>query len=235
MAHQEGPATFVAEDGMYPGRCPQCGTFRPLNDFSMLAPMIECQTCHSSAAPASFVEQARSEACLAKPFPGIELSGDQTDWTIRIPPAAGWRVSMLWLFPLVFTFRWMMEDQGSVGNERMWLLNLALAAVATMRTAFQTWGHYSLTVRNQEATLFRGIGSVGWNRNFNWAQLRRVVLRAKLAGRHTKQALEIEADRKVTFGKMLPDEQLVYLAILLVAKHRAAEAEISSSRTAGLQ
>lgn len=230
-----GPAALIIGSGCNPGRCPHCGTFQRIDEFSMLAPTVECGQCHISTGPASFVEHALSQASLDRPCPGIQMNGNNENWKVETSPTRDWRIVALWLLPVVLTGIVILDTEGWKGNEAIWTFHLIVGVLAALKASFLTWGRYAIRVCKGQATIFRGIGTVGRSRHFRWAQLRTVALRDKFAGKTTKQVIEIVADRKLTFGSMLSDDQRVYLSVLLVAKHRTDATQLSPSQTAELQ
>lgn len=93
------------------------------------------------------------------------------------------------------------------------LIGLGTAAAAVLGL----FGRVQVTLRGQEATVFTGVGHIGWNRRFAADTVRDVRIKESGSSTNNKpnKHIVIDADKTVKVGVLLSDARLRWLAGVL--------------------
>ncbi len=95
-------------------------------------------------------------------------------------------------------------------------VGLVLLACLLMSIA----GKEVVRVRGTKATVFVGVGPIGWRRRFDATRVRQIEIvnygeHGESGGIAWKPAILIDADRTIKFGQMLSEDRMAYLVAVL--------------------
>lgn len=92
--------------------------------------------------------------------------------------------------------------------------------VAAGIAAMSIWGKTTITVNDNNAVAFTGIGSVGWRRRFDWRHVREIC-RTKTTGRYLDvPRITIVTGRQINFAAGVRKERREFMLAVLCQKWR---------------
>jgi len=200
-----------------PPACPHCAATFAQGSLHIFTNTAECRSCNRVSRLSELVEATPTTRVLDVPPRGVIFSEQAVGWTLMASPRSKraaletWLFSMIWGGGLVF--------MGSIpgGGFSIRYLLLAFTPLWVAKAIFQTWGHYTISVRGSTGVVVTGIGRLGWRRTFNWEGLRTVRLTRQKVGRGgVRNTIVLNSDQTVGFGEELSDEQRTFVALLLV-------------------
>jgi hypothetical protein len=205
--------------------CPQCHAEIPLADVNVSADIALCRNCSRTFSFADLVEDESTAAIdLSRPPKGIwfERQGD------RYELGASLR-SRVALFLVPFTLFWGGGSMtGIYGSQifkgkfdpKMSLFGIPFligTVVLVSLCALTVFGKLVIRGFGNEATLFVGVGFVGWTRRFRWNEIQSVresMSRWQQNGRNLP-LIELNGARPIRFGSQLTDERRAFMIAAL--------------------
>lgn len=110
------------------------------------------------------------------------------------------------------------------GRLFVWLLS-ATTLIPLFKAVVRTWGRYSISVNGNRASVFVGVGKLGWVRSFDWTALKRVRLKEQRTPRRGRTHLIVlQADIEVEFGGDMAEDQRRYFAAAIIQNSRQSAA-----------
>uniref|UniRef100_Q01TR9 Uncharacterized protein n=1 Tax=Solibacter usitatus (strain Ellin6076) TaxID=234267 RepID=Q01TR9_SOLUE len=155
--------------------------------------------------------------------PLMALFSDQDTWSVTVKPdqpdMGTWIFAFGWLAAMGYF--WSDKHPGYLDLVGVWLT--AFTPLVFIKAAFQTLGKYVISSSGGTVRLFRGIGTLGYKREFSLNSLSQVRLRTQYVRHGMRKSISICADRTLCFGEEMSDEQRQYLANLLIQRARSTK------------
>ncbi len=202
--------------------CPHCKHRIGVEDVNVSKDTVYCSNCGSLSALSSLLT-----ATPAKNFDvharvrGITLDDRGANWMV-----SGSHRSLVSLFLVPFTLVWAGGSMTGIYGSQiikgefeplMSLFGLPFlvgSIVLVTLTLMSIFGRTLVSVENNEALIFIGLGSIGWYRRFNWRDVERVTENKRGQHRH----LSLEGRKRLNLGWGLGNQQRYYLVNLLRSK-----------------
>ena len=213
--------------------CPKCGSTVGYEDVDVASERAACSVCGNMWDCRNWIEaEFRGTKKLENPPPGVSYRPTANGFQVAVSTC-----SLRWLFwlpfasiasaiLLFFAYGITYPIPGSVDPEGrrlvilllipLWLLGVFLWFVA-LKPIF---GKIVFTVEGQSATIFEGIGFLGWRRRIDWAAVKRVRLGKSYSDEDTREQLVLEGDRDVVLARGVQHRRLIFMLTALQT-HRA--------------
>lgn len=203
--------------------CPVCKAAIPLSDVNVATDIALCRRCGqnfsyaelANAAPAADVDLTRPPkgAWFKRDARGFELGS-----TMRHPIA---------FFLVPFMLFWSGLSLGGIYgtqffkrefNPMLSLMGIPFllgTALFGSFAAMSVCGKTSIRVENDRATLFAGIGRIGFKKRFKWSEVRMIEKSMSYGRRSASEQITIHADRELNFANGVKNERRNFLLAAL--------------------
>ncbi len=203
-------------------KCPNCQREIPAEQINVGSDVAYCPRCENAFALSSLVAAgATDDVELGEPPPGCWMRVGFDDWEVGATTR-----SFAALFVIPFMCVWSGFSLGGIYGSQIakgefnlfqslfgipFLFGtVMLAAIAAMTVA----GKVTLSVRDDRAESFIGVGSLGWRRRFDWSGIARVVegpAANSLYGKDSGWIVLEGAGTAIRFGYGVKFERRAYL------------------------
>ncbi|MDB6016388.1 MAG: hypothetical protein JWR19_877 [Pedosphaera sp.] len=82
------------------------------------------------------------------------------------------------------------------------------------------FGKVAVQVDGDSGKIFKGIGSLGWTRRFNWRGVEKIRLSTENLEDRTLEQITLEGDKTIQVARGVKHNRLCYLLIALRQNHR---------------
>ena len=201
--------------------CPACGSAIAIEDVNVSTGRARCRVCGKSQRYSEVIGISSRTVDVIFPPPGawfeILPDGFRAGATTRSPIA-------FFIVPLTCVWT-VMSLYGVYGRQivsrhfdlRVSLLGLSFvfgALVLVAWSALMVAGIETVTRRSDRFSIFIGVGSLGWTRNFAWSDFN-LVRQDVLVNAHNwnrqGQILVMEGTRRVSFGEFWNEDQRYFI------------------------
>lgn len=215
--------------------CPKCGSTVAHEDVHVASESAACSVCGNMWDCRNWIKaEFLGTKKLGNPPPGVSYRPTINGFQVAVSTR-----SLRWLFwlpfaciasAILFFFAYVLliahPIPGSVDPEArrlmilflipFWLLGVFLWFVALI----PIFGKIVFTVEGQSATIFEGIGFLGWRRRLNWEAVKRVRLGKWYSDEDTREQLVLEGDCHVVLARGVQHRRLIFMLTALQT-HRA--------------
>jgi hypothetical protein len=219
--HSAGPVALAP-----PLICPRCRHIFPQLALNPFADVADCSKCNGhfqlsevSSEPSDHLIQTPAQVSTA-------FSGDH--WLITATPDSRkafvtWIIAIVWIVFVVWTWTDARHTRWSLFVQ-VWLL--ACWSLFLYKAALQTLGRYLISGSSETWTVSTALGWIHWKRSIRRAALTGIRLHRERVGRGgVRSTIVLEANRKITFGEELRDDQRRYIAAFLLQKAKVTHTQ----------
>ncbi len=209
----------LIRDEIHDLTCPICWKRLKLPDSLTEADHAKCESCGRAFDVKEFGYAGIKTSDWPAPPDGVSVEQLPDGFRVTAHPS-----SLLKVLPglLVVALMVYLLAHSKPGKDGPPLWIFLIPAVGTIPlwvlTIFNLFGQYVVSVQAGEATIFSGIGGVGWTRRFRWSDLTQVTLLRKRNGKHILRVIELACPGSKRLGRELKDEQRAYVAAYLAER-----------------
>jgi hypothetical protein len=211
--------------------CSKCGADVPLKDVDVASERACCPNCGNFWDCREWIQSHfKGEDKLTHPPAGVTYhktpqgfavaaSARSGRWIFWIPFALiATRIMYVFVYALFFAkpSPGRPVDAWNLNLFRLFLTPFLLGTLAAWFAALMSiCGKVVFSVEGDSATIFRGIGFLGWRRRLNWSDVTRVRLGKMYAKNSTREQIVLEGHHPITFARGVSHERLLFLMTAL--------------------
>jgi hypothetical protein len=211
--------------------CPKCRVQIPLEDVNVAQDIALCRRCQKTYSFAALNLQANMPAVdTSQPPRGMWYHNQGNEFEVGASTRS-WAA----LFLVPFTLFWSGMSLGGIYGTQIYkghfqwseslfgipfLLGTLVLVPITLMTLF---GKLRVRGVGDQGSVFMGIGPLGWNRTFQWSEIRAVRLsltRYQQNGRNLP-LIELEGPKSIRFGSQLSETRRDFILAVLQRQVRA--------------
>jgi hypothetical protein len=215
--------------------CSKCGAHVPLEDVDVASERACCPSCGYFWDCREWIQNYfKGEDKLTHPPRGVTYNKTANGFTV-VASTSSWAwvfwipfaiiastIMSVFIYALFFAkpLPGTQADTLFLNFFRLFLTPFIAGTLAAWFIALMSiCGKINFTLDGDTATIFRGIGFLGWRRRLNWAGVSRVRLGKSYATNSTREQLVLEGDHPITFARGVSHERLIFLMTAL-STHR---------------
>lgn len=208
--------------------CPVCESDVPLEDVDMSSESAFCCRCQRAFDCKDWIQSALvTPENLRHPPEGasyersargfkVVVSTRSYRWLFFLPAACFWSALMLFFSWACFHaqpgMRWILF----LFLTPFWLFGAALWCGVLM----PIFGRVAIQVDGETGRIFKGVGSLGWSRRFDWREVEKIRLSTYYLVNWNAEQITLEGDQVIQAARGVRHDRLCYMLIALRHNHR---------------